>query len=104
MRPLGTERRVVAVAWVEPGVVGQPVEDLGGDLLDPLLEGRLVVESVADPAREERVAGQGQLRLSEAVEPAALEVTVHCLLRLHGHALVQSHEPTLLGPTADALL
>ena len=31
---LGAERRVVAVAGVEPGLVGQPVEDLGLDVVD----------------------------------------------------------------------
>ena len=40
VRPLGAERRVVAVAGVEPGVVGQPVEDLGLDLVDELLRTR----------------------------------------------------------------
>src|SRR6478736_4799216 len=53
---LRADRRVVAVAGVEPGLVGQPLEDLGLDLVDELDERRLVAERVADPAREERVA------------------------------------------------
>ena len=34
VRALGAERRVVAVAGVEPGLVGQPVEELGGHVVD----------------------------------------------------------------------
>src|SRR5215210_6477186 len=58
VRALGAQRRVVAVAGVEPGLVGEPVEQLGGDVVDQLPEGVVVVEGVADAAGEERVAGE----------------------------------------------
>ena len=51
-------RGVAAVAGVEPGLVGEPVEDLGLDLVDQLREGVRVAERVADAAGEERVAGE----------------------------------------------
>ena len=58
VRALGAEGRVVAVAGVEPRVVGEPVEDLGGHLVEELGEGVGVAEGVADPAGEQRVAGE----------------------------------------------
>jgi len=57
MRALNPERRVVAVAGVEPGVVWKAREELGLDVVDELLEGRPVAEGVADAAGDERVAG-----------------------------------------------
>jgi len=57
MRALNPERRVVAVARVEPRVVGKAREELGLDVVDELLERRRVAEGVADAAGEERVAG-----------------------------------------------
>src|SRR6476620_3957177 len=56
MGPLVAEDRVVAVAGVEPGLVGEAVEDLGADLVDQGREGVRVSEGVADTAREEAVA------------------------------------------------
>src|SRR5512133_1581696 len=56
VRALRADRGVAAVAGIEPGLVGQPLEDLGLDLVDELGERRLVAEGVAHPAGEERVA------------------------------------------------
>src|SRR5690606_13482366 len=57
-RAFGAEGAVVAVAGIEPGVVRQPVEDLPLDVVDEGLEVLLVAEGVADPAGEQRVAGE----------------------------------------------
>ena len=46
------------MARVEPGVVGEPVEQLGLDLVDELGEGGVVAEGVADAAGEQGVAGE----------------------------------------------
>jgi hypothetical protein len=40
------------VAGVEPGVVGQPLKQLGLHVVDELEERRVVTERVADPAGE----------------------------------------------------
>src|SRR4051794_3433691 len=54
---LVAEDRVVAVAGVEPGLVGEAVEDLGADVVEQRGEGVLVAEGVADATREQAVAG-----------------------------------------------
>ena len=54
------------MAGVEPGVVGEPVEHLGGDLRQQLREGLGVAEGVAHTAGEERVTGE-QVRVAGGV-------------------------------------
>ena len=50
---LGAQGGVVAVTGVDPGLVGEGVEELGGDVGEERGEGRGVVEGVADAAGEE---------------------------------------------------
>jgi len=52
VRALVPERRVLAVARVDPGLVGQPVEDLLDDAFVEGGEARIVVLGVAETARE----------------------------------------------------
>src|SRR5690606_41678423 len=55
--PLAAERRVLAVAGVEPGGVREPVENAFLDIGEQLLEAGRVAPGVADAAGEQAVAG-----------------------------------------------
>jgi hypothetical protein len=52
MRAFGTEGGVAAVAGVDPGLVGQGVEQLRGDITEKRGEPLRIVLRVTDPARE----------------------------------------------------
>src|SRR5690606_10863730 len=56
--PLGAERAVVAVTGIEPGLVGQPVEDLAFHVPDEGVEVLGVAPGVSDATGEQRVAGE----------------------------------------------
>src|SRR4051812_3268652 len=58
VRALGPQRRVAAVAGIDPGLVGQPAEQLGVDVVDQRGEPRRVLLRVADAAGEQAVAGE----------------------------------------------
>ena len=64
--PLGAQRRVLAVARVEPGVVRQPVEQLVLDVVDQGARRCPARRSFADAAGEQRVAGD-QVRVAGRV-------------------------------------
>src|SRR6185295_19337435 len=57
-RTLRAERRVLAVAGVEPDLVGQPVEDLRRHVADEGGEAHRVLFGVAHAAREQGIAGE----------------------------------------------
>src|SRR5690606_35819184 len=55
---LAAQRRVLAVARVEPGGVGKPVEDAFLDVGEQLLEPGRIAPGVADAAGEQAVPGE----------------------------------------------
>jgi hypothetical protein len=53
MRPLITQRRVLAVARIDPGLVGEHVEELGDDAVVEGGEALGVLVGIADAAGEQ---------------------------------------------------
>src|SRR3954453_13839750 len=60
-RPLGAEGRVLAVAGVEPRLVGEPGEQLMLHVVDELGEPLRVPAGVPDPTRESRGLLEGNM-------------------------------------------